>query len=342
MQRLFENSPKYWRFTVSEPVKKPLRFRESIRGNTKQFIQNVTNLLDDYLPTEESWMSLEEDITSFPEYKRYGVYAAVKAVVEAGRFATYYNTVKDELAELYENTPEEKEKWDKYSNDKAWDRYCSILAMYIPKVFKKKFDRNIGEKLHESVEEKQPRIKENIRTVNVKRLRESKDKFIDKNPNLSDEEKEELKNFFNKHPMAQSIIDWSKSQDLTYEDFKREIIPFKHRKVMENRANRPRGRFVEKKNRLKEANFYNFVDLLDSMGWSYSNFQNVTDKNGKPYERFTLSKGGSDEKQTSVDIEEVKNALRKMFGNDVSFGTCHSKYAPENVYTTVIINSEKL
>lgn len=53
-----------------------------------------------------------------------------------------------------------------------------------------------------------------------KKFLESKDRFIDLNPNLSDSQKEEIKNFFKKHPNYENRIDWNKARSLTYEDFK--------------------------------------------------------------------------------------------------------------------------
>jgi len=51
-------------------------------------------------------------------------------------------------------------------------------------------------------------------------LLEKKDHIIRKIPNLTSEQKEELINFFNKHPNYENRIDWNKWKTLTYEDFK--------------------------------------------------------------------------------------------------------------------------
>lgn len=52
------------------------------------------------------------------------------------------------------------------------------------------------------------------------KLLESKDRFIDRNTNLTPDQKNEIKKFFAKHPNYENKIDWNKSQSLTYDDFK--------------------------------------------------------------------------------------------------------------------------
>jgi len=51
-------------------------------------------------------------------------------------------------------------------------------------------------------------------------LLEKKDHIIRKIPNLTNEQKEELINFFDKHPNYENRIDWNRWRTLTYEDFK--------------------------------------------------------------------------------------------------------------------------
>ena len=51
-------------------------------------------------------------------------------------------------------------------------------------------------------------------------LLEKKDHIIRKMPNLTSEQKEELINFFNRHPNYENRVDWNKWKTLTYEDFK--------------------------------------------------------------------------------------------------------------------------
>lgn len=52
------------------------------------------------------------------------------------------------------------------------------------------------------------------------KLLETKDRFIDSNSNLTQDQKNEIKNFFNKHPNYENKIDWNKYRHLTYDDFK--------------------------------------------------------------------------------------------------------------------------
>jgi len=119
---------------------------ESIKGNTKQFINNVVELLDGYMPDEEDWLEMEEVIKALQKWAPYhSLNYAIREYVEGGRLAVYYDQVKKDLSEIYENTPEEAAKWEKYPDEKAWERYISVMIMYIPKAFKKKFGRQLGE-----------------------------------------------------------------------------------------------------------------------------------------------------------------------------------------------------
>jgi len=59
-----------------------------------------------------------------------------------------------------------------------------------------------------------------IRIFKNLNLLEKKDHIIRKMPNLTSEQKEELINFFNKHPNYENRIDWNKWKTLTYDDFK--------------------------------------------------------------------------------------------------------------------------
>lgn len=52
-------------------------------------------------------------------------------------------------------------------------------------------------------------------------LLERKDHLIKKSPNLSEEQKAEVIEYFAKFPHAEKDIDWNKLKDLTYEDFKK-------------------------------------------------------------------------------------------------------------------------
>ena len=51
------------------------------------------------------------------------------------------------------------------------------------------------------------------------RLYEKKDHLIRRNPNLTDEQKQEIIELLGKHPSYENKIDWNKSNSLTYENF---------------------------------------------------------------------------------------------------------------------------
>ena len=53
----------------------------------------------------------------------------------------------------------------------------------------------------------------------MRRLYEKKDHLIKRNPNLTDEEKQEIIELLGKHPSYENKIDWNKSNSLTYNDF---------------------------------------------------------------------------------------------------------------------------
>ena len=57
------------------------------------------------------------------------------------------------------------------------------------------------------------------------RLYEKKDHLIRKNPNLTDEQKQEIIEVLGKHPSYENKIDWNKSNSLTYEDFLEVLRP---------------------------------------------------------------------------------------------------------------------
>ena len=58
----------------------------------------------------------------------------------------------------------------------------------------------------------------------MKRLYEKKDHLIRRNPNLTDAQKSEIIAVLNKYPNLEGNIDWTKSKNLTYEDFKLHIL----------------------------------------------------------------------------------------------------------------------
>ena len=57
------------------------------------------------------------------------------------------------------------------------------------------------------------------------RLYEKKDHLIKRNPNLTDEQKQEIIEVLGKHPSYENKIDWNKSSSLTYEDFLKVLRP---------------------------------------------------------------------------------------------------------------------
>ena len=59
----------------------------------------------------------------------------------------------------------------------------------------------------------------------MRQLYEKKDHLIRKNPNLKDEEKQEIIRLLTQHPSYENKIDWNKSNSLTYEDFLEVLRP---------------------------------------------------------------------------------------------------------------------
>ena len=59
----------------------------------------------------------------------------------------------------------------------------------------------------------------------MKRFYEKKDHLIRRNPNLTDEQKQEIIELLGKHPSYENKIDWNKSNSLTYEDFLEVLKP---------------------------------------------------------------------------------------------------------------------
>ena len=59
----------------------------------------------------------------------------------------------------------------------------------------------------------------------MRRLYEKKDHLIRRNPNLTDEQKQEIIELLGKHPSYENKIDWNKSNALTYEDFLKVLRP---------------------------------------------------------------------------------------------------------------------
>ena len=59
----------------------------------------------------------------------------------------------------------------------------------------------------------------------MKRFYEKKDHLIKRNPNLTDEQKQEIIELLGKHPSYENKIDWTKNKSLTYEDFLEALRP---------------------------------------------------------------------------------------------------------------------
>ena len=59
----------------------------------------------------------------------------------------------------------------------------------------------------------------------MRRLYEKKDHLIRRNPNLTDEQKQEIIELLGKHPSYENKIDWNKNNSLTYEDFIKILRP---------------------------------------------------------------------------------------------------------------------
>ena len=59
----------------------------------------------------------------------------------------------------------------------------------------------------------------------MKRFYEKKDHLIRRNPNLTDEQKQEIIEVLGKHPSYENKIDWTKNKSLTYEDFMSVLRP---------------------------------------------------------------------------------------------------------------------
>ena len=59
----------------------------------------------------------------------------------------------------------------------------------------------------------------------MRRLYEKKDHLIRRNPNLTDEQKQEIIELLGKHPSYENKIDWNKSNSLTYENFMSVLRP---------------------------------------------------------------------------------------------------------------------
>lgn len=83
----------------------------------------------------------------------------------------------------------------------------------------------------------------------------------------------------------------------------------------------------------EQPDFYDFIDILERNGWSYSDFHDVQTKDGRTGTRFIVYK---DDKSSS-DFETLQQDLQKLFSDHVDFGIAQHRYAPEIKHRTVII-----
>lgn len=159
---------------LGESLKRKLR--EGIRGNTKKFLYNFKNLVEGYLENmegdnlEEKYLNLERDILSC--YARYNtIYERTKQYVENGNFADNSYDAFNDLCELYESSPQEMKKF-KDKDDVVWNRYVSVFAQYLPKLFKKEMGRELGDT---SIRESEEPLKKYqvVRTSDVRSMLDS-------------------------------------------------------------------------------------------------------------------------------------------------------------------------
>jgi hypothetical protein len=116
-------------------------------------------------------------------------------------------------------------------------------------------------------------------------------------------------------------IDYS---DYDYDDYLNEsqlhrIVGKSMNRVLKENANVP--------------DFYDFIDILERNGWSYSDYQNVQTKDGRSAKRYIVYK---DDKNSS-DFKTLQQGLKNTFGDNVDFGIAQYRYAPEIKHYTVII-----
>ena len=126
---------------------KAFGLNESIRGNTKQFLDNIYAYFNDFFQDEEEWIGLEDTLSNLKRYSKYhSLNEAIREYVMGGSLDVYYGQVRNTLNMLYENTPEEIKKWENYPDDKLWERYIGICQIYLPKAFRHFMGRDLFEK----------------------------------------------------------------------------------------------------------------------------------------------------------------------------------------------------
>ena len=109
-------------------------------------------------------------------------------------------------------------------------------------------------------------------------------------------------------------------------------------------VNEELGRIVKKqlKENSEEENdsvegidFYTFVDILDNCGWSYSNFYDVTGKNGETGTRYEINADSGN----ACPFEELMNKIKSAANNPnkVIASQGHSKSATELKRASIVI-----
>ena len=138
----------------------------------------------------------------------------------------------------------------------------------------------------------------------------------------------------NMNPMykdyAEGYVDYMGAHPEEYFDAERRREKYnesKLRRIVGESMNR-----VLKENK-EQPDFYDFIDILERNGWSYSDFHDVQTKDGRTGTRFIVYK---DDKSSS-DFETLQQDLQKLFGDHVDFGIAQYRYASEIKHRTVII-----
>lgn len=105
-------------------------------------------------------------------------------------------------------------------------------------------------------------------------------------------------------------------------------------------VNEELGRIVKKQ--LKEdvetvegIDFYDFVDALENCGWSYSNFYDVTGKNGETGTRYEINADGNN----ACPFDELLNKIKAAASdpNKIIASQGSSKTAPEIKRASIVI-----
>ena len=89
----------------------------------------------------------------------------------------------------------------------------------------------------------------NLMKLNAEReqaeLHENKNRLVDRCETLTDEEREQIKKYFNAHPEDEAKIDWSKAKSLTYSDFKKAMKAELHENTEKDRNAHYVGKTIE-------------------------------------------------------------------------------------------------